>query len=174
MVYKRIDEEKLVVEQMVHLYCQKLEGHAELCPNCKKLLEYAFSRLDRCRYGVNKPTCKQCPIHCYRPKMRERIRTLMRWSGPWMILYHPLTPSGICYEKKRIKQHLNNIRKNRSKNLLIKDVWHNHWGSKNTPKSRGITSAGKLKHSWIVKATLNETWSNYSNSAYFEGHFSEQ
>ncbi|MDD6471920.1 MAG: nitrous oxide-stimulated promoter family protein [Bacteroidales bacterium] len=45
-------------------------------------MEYVFSCLDRCRFGVNKPTCKQCPTHCYRPKMRERIRTLMRWSGP--------------------------------------------------------------------------------------------
>ena len=103
MVYKRIDEEKLVVEQMVHLYCQKREGHAELCPNCKKLLEYAFSRLDRCRYGVNKPTCKQCPIHCYRPEQRERIRTVMRWSGPKMILYHPLTAIRHLLREKKDK-----------------------------------------------------------------------
>ena len=91
MARRRIEEEKALVEQMIRLYCQKSEGHAELCPNCQKLLEYAHSRLDRCRYGNDKPTCKKCPIHCYRPEMKERIRIVMRWSGPRMMLYHPLT-----------------------------------------------------------------------------------
>lgn len=86
---KRIAEEKAVVEQMIRLYCRKNEGNEELCPNCQELLDYAFKRLDRCRYGSEKPTCKKCPIHCYRPDMKERIRGIMRWSGPRMLLYHP-------------------------------------------------------------------------------------
>ena len=87
---KRIKEEKEVVEQMIRLYCQKKEGNSSLCPACQKLLEHANGRLDRCRYGEKKPTCKKCPIHCYRPDMKERIRIIMRWSGPRMILYHPI------------------------------------------------------------------------------------
>ena len=86
---RRIEEEKTVVEQMIRLYCQKCEGHAELCPSCKELLDYAHYRLDRCRYREDKPTCKKCPIHCYRPEMKEEIRKVMRWSGPRMIFYHP-------------------------------------------------------------------------------------
>ena len=86
---RRIEEEKAVVEQMIRLYCRKKEGNAELCPICQELLDYAFKRLDRCRYGAEKPTCKKCPIHCYRPDMKERIKEVMRWSGPRMILYHP-------------------------------------------------------------------------------------
>ena len=90
MARRRIEEEKAVVEQMIRLYCQKSEGHSELCTSCRELLDYAHSRLDRCRYGEDKPTCKKCPIHCYRPEMKERIKMVMRWSGPRMILYHPL------------------------------------------------------------------------------------
>ena len=86
---RRIEEEKAVVEQMIRLYCRKKEGNAELCPSCQELLDYAFKRLDRCRYGSEKPTCKKCPIHCYRPDMKERIKEVMRWSGHRMILYHP-------------------------------------------------------------------------------------
>ena len=86
----RIEEEKRVVEQMIRLYCRKCEGHDELCPSCKELLDYAHSRLERCRYGEQKPTCKKCPVHCYRPDMKERIRMVMRWSGPRMIIYHPI------------------------------------------------------------------------------------
>ena len=90
MANRRIEEEKAVVEQMIRLYCQKSEGHSELCTSCRELLDYAHSRLDRCRYGEDKPTCKKCPTHCYRPEMKERIRTVMRWAGPRMIIYHPL------------------------------------------------------------------------------------
>lgn len=86
----RIENEKAVVEQMIRLYCRKHERHSELCSSCKELLEYAHMRLDRCRFGEKKPTCKRCPVHCYRRDMKERIKNIMRWSGPRMILYHPL------------------------------------------------------------------------------------
>lgn len=90
MTGRHIEEEKAVVEQMIRLYCRKREGHAELCPRCRELLDYAHRRLDRCRFGEDKPTCKKCPVHCYRPEMKERIREVMRWSGPRMIFHHPL------------------------------------------------------------------------------------
>ena len=90
MKHTRIEEEKAVVEQMIRLYCQKYEGHDELCPSCQELLDYAYCRLDRCRFGEQKTTCKKCPVHCYRPEMKERIWIVMRWSGPRMIIYHPI------------------------------------------------------------------------------------
>ena len=86
----RIEEEKAVVEQMIRLYCRRCEGNDELCPNCKELLDYAHSGFARCRFGEHKTTCKKCPVHCYRPEMKERIRIVMRWSGPRMIIYHPI------------------------------------------------------------------------------------
>ena len=61
-----------------------------LCPECSALLDYALRRLDSCRFGNGKPSCRKCPVHCYRADMRERIRTVMRWAGPRMIFHHPL------------------------------------------------------------------------------------
>ena len=86
----RIEEEKAVVEQMIRLYCRKHEGNKTLCSDCEELLRYATARLSHCRFGNDKPTCKQCPLHCYRREMKERIRAVMRWSGPRMIIYHPV------------------------------------------------------------------------------------
>lgn len=86
----RIKEEQRVVEQMIRLYCRKKEGNKELCPGCQELLQYAAARLERCKFGENKPTCKKCPIHCYRPQMKERMCKVMRWAGPRMILHHPV------------------------------------------------------------------------------------
>ena len=54
-----------------------------------EVMEYARTRLGNCRYGNDKPTCRLCPIHCYRKDMRERIREVMRYAGPRMMLHHP-------------------------------------------------------------------------------------
>lgn len=86
----RIDKEKRVVGLMIALYCRKKEGNGELCGSCRQLLEYAHARLDRCPFGERKGSCSRCRVHCYSPVMRERIRRVMRFSGPRMILYSPL------------------------------------------------------------------------------------
>lgn len=90
MLFSKVKEEKEVVELMIRLYCSKKERNYSLCPDCQELLEYVHSRLDRCRYGDLKPTCKKCPIHCHKKDMRERIKTVMRWSGPRLFLYNPM------------------------------------------------------------------------------------
>lgn len=86
----RIAEEQRVIRQMIQLYCRKKEGHTTLCDNCRELLKYATRRLEHCRYGATKPTCRKCPIHCYRPDMQARIQAVMRWAGPRMLFHHPL------------------------------------------------------------------------------------
>ena len=95
-----IDYEKHIVTVMMRLYCRKHKSHRArakeggtpggLCPDCVQLLDYAYKRLDHCRYGADKPSCRKCPIHCYKADMREQMRIIMRWAGPRMILYHPV------------------------------------------------------------------------------------
>ena len=40
--------------------------------------------------GTGKPTCSKCPVHCYKPEMRDRIREVMRYAGPRMYKRHPI------------------------------------------------------------------------------------
>lgn len=86
----RIEEEKHTVEQMIRLYCRLKEGNQTLCAECLALLEYAHKRLDRCKFGDSKSTCRKCPVHCYKPEMKERMKVVMRFSGPRMMWYHPV------------------------------------------------------------------------------------
>lgn len=65
-------------------------GGKGLCGDCRELLEYSLARLEHCKFGNAKTKCHKCPVHCYRPDMREKIRIVMRFSGPRMLLYHPL------------------------------------------------------------------------------------
>jgi len=80
---------------MIALYCRDhhhTEG--ELCNACRELVAYASVRLEHCPFQENKTTCGNCPIHCYKPQMREKIREVMRYSGPRMIWHHPLLAIG--------------------------------------------------------------------------------
>ncbi len=80
-----------MIEVMIRLYCTKNhQTKIDLCDDCQKLLEYAGKRLDQCPFGNQKSTCAQCTVHCYQKEMRERIRSVMRFSGPRMVLSHPL------------------------------------------------------------------------------------
>lgn len=87
----RIAREKKTIATMVGLYCRKKHGtHAGLCEACSELLEYATCRLDRCPFGPQKTTCAKCPIHCYKPQTRDQVKEVMAFSGPRMLLYHPI------------------------------------------------------------------------------------
>lgn len=110
-IEKKRKKEQLVVSEMIALYCRKKHGASskgELCPECKKLCEYAQARSEHCPFMEEKTFCANCRVHCYKPDMRECIREVMRFSGPRMIWYHPgmalrhLISSK--YEKNRMKR----------------------------------------------------------------------
>ena len=78
--------------KMVGVYCSgQHDGTKDvLCANCQEFLDYADVRLQKCPYGDDKPTCANCPVHCYKPAQREQAREIMRYAGPRMLLRHPL------------------------------------------------------------------------------------
>ena len=83
--------EKKTIQVMIELYCRKHhDNDTRLCPSCKELLDYAFQRIEYCPFRESKPTCKNCPIHCYQPEARQKIREVMRFSGPRMLFHHPI------------------------------------------------------------------------------------
>lgn len=88
---KRLKREANTIEKMIALYARAhpLE-HQDDTSHYAQLYQYALKRLEKCRFGAQKPACKQCPIHCYQPQKREEIRAVMRWAGPRMLLHHPI------------------------------------------------------------------------------------
>lgn len=76
---------------MVHIYCEGVH-HArrgDLCEHCAPLLQYAMGRLEKCPFGPEKTTCRECPIHCYRPSERTQMKDVMRYAGPRMLWRRP-------------------------------------------------------------------------------------
>lgn len=89
---KRLSRESRTVEKMIHIYCLAHHGTVaeHLCPACLEIQQYAFERIQRCPFGLRKPTCAKCHVHCYRPDKREQIRRIMRYAGPRMLYHHPI------------------------------------------------------------------------------------
>ena len=88
---RRLRREMKTVRAMIALSCEaRHEGSAGLCSDCNELWDYAQARVDRCPFKDCKPTCVNCTVHCYKPTMRERIREVMRFSGPRMMWRHPV------------------------------------------------------------------------------------
>ena len=66
--------------KMVAIYCPAHHDgqDGDLCAECREFLSYARARLRKCPYGENKPTCANCPVHCYKPDRREQVRKIMQ------------------------------------------------------------------------------------------------
>ena len=105
-----------VLIRFVHIFCR--ENHGEdskrpfsppfeevtplidrgirLCESCSELLAYGIRKRFRCPHNP-KPLCKKCETQCYSRNYRERVREVMRFSGPYLVkrgrldlLYHYL------------------------------------------------------------------------------------
>jgi hypothetical protein len=76
---------------MLAIYCRGQHASTgALCAECHALLAYAQEKLAKCPFGAQKPTCANCPIHCYQPAQRAAIRAVMAYAGPRMLLRHPM------------------------------------------------------------------------------------
>ena len=98
------EREKRIVSQMIEIYCKKQHhgrGNCGLCTECEALKKYAVERSDKCPFMEEKTFCSNCKVHCYKPEMREKIREVMRFSGPRMLFYHPILAVRHVIESKK-------------------------------------------------------------------------
>lgn len=79
------------IRAMVRLYC-RAHHHPDSagCSECSELLDYAGLRIQKCPFGMDKPACNKCTVHCYTPEMRDRVKAVMRYAGPRMLFLHPV------------------------------------------------------------------------------------
>lgn len=105
------EREKRMVSQMIALYCRKKHRtRGGLCPQCAALDAYAKMRTDKCPFMETKTFCSNCRIHCYKPDMRAKIREVMRFAGPRMILHHPVAAIRHVVETRKEQRRLGRIK----------------------------------------------------------------
>lgn len=112
--YKHWQQEVDLIPKMIKIYCHgyhHTKGDA-ICDDCKALTEYALFRLEKCPFKENKGFCSFCRIHCYKPEMKEKIKLVMKYSGPRMIFTNPIFAlrHPIALLKNKMKERRNNVR----------------------------------------------------------------
>lgn len=101
-IQSKREREKETVSLMISLYCKKKHHTRKtLCPDCAELQAYATQRSDKCPFMETKTFCSNCKVHCYKPDMREKIREVMRFSGPRMLFHHPVMAIRHVIESRR-------------------------------------------------------------------------
>jgi hypothetical protein len=86
----RIKREKDTIYVMMQMYCRDKHNTEEgLCSSCNRLHEYSIQRINKCTYGLDKPACEVCPVHCFKKDAKEQIKVVMRYAGPRMTFQHP-------------------------------------------------------------------------------------
>lgn len=96
------EKEIKIVTLMIQIYCKNHHHtQGELCEECKKLADYAKLRVDKCPFMEIKTFCSNCKVHCYKIEKREKIREVMRYSGPRMIFYHSILAIKHIIESKK-------------------------------------------------------------------------
>lgn len=109
-VENKREREKKLVSQMIALYCRKKHGtKGGLCRECAELDQYARQRSDKCPFMETKTFCSNCKVHCYRPQMREKVRQVMRFSGPRMLFIHPAMVIRHMIESKKEQKRLESV-----------------------------------------------------------------
>jgi hypothetical protein len=99
----KIEKEKKISFLMIDLYYKKHKDKS--VDEKEELKKYVELRLNKCPFKENKTFCSNCKIHCYKKDMQEKIRRVMRYSGPRMLLYHPILAIKHLIESKREKKN---------------------------------------------------------------------
>lgn len=87
---EKCQNEQRLLDKMILIYCKGIHKSPQLCGQCRELADYARQRSAKCPYMETKTFCSACKTHCYKPEKRKKIRLVMRYSGPRMLLHHPI------------------------------------------------------------------------------------
>ena len=101
-LHPRMQREVKTIKAMIRLYC-KAHHHrgGNLCESCHELQTYSIQRLANCPFQDKKTTCGACTVHCYKPSMKKKVLDVMRYSGPRMMLHHPVLALSHLLDEKR-------------------------------------------------------------------------
>ncbi len=109
-VLDKREYEKEIINLMIEIYCKgNKHSPKTTCQDCTDLITYCKNRIDKCPVMETKTFCKNCSIHCYSPENQEKIKRVMRYSGPRMIFYHPKLTIRHIFTDIRAKIEKNNL-----------------------------------------------------------------
>lgn len=101
----QVDKDRKTLEAIGFIYCDAHhdgpKDDASLCPSCREAVETTLERTQRCPNNHD-GNCQDCDIKCQRGAAQERIKEIMRYSAPRMLLRHPFMT--FAYLRKKLRK----------------------------------------------------------------------
>lgn len=106
-IYCHLQHGKInLFRHMMHRWRGTYKENMQLCEDCEDVWKFSKQRIDRCPYMEEKTFCSMCKTHCY-GRYREKVKAMMRFGGPRMLLISPIMVIKHLYyewqEKRKLK-----------------------------------------------------------------------
>ena len=87
------------------MYCKahhasSVKGPHGLCEECTATVAFTHERTKNCPYG-HAHNCQDCTTKCNRGQQQQRVKAMMRYAAPRMLLRHPLMTMDYLSKKLR-------------------------------------------------------------------------
>ncbi len=99
------EKDRRTLQAIGRIYCQG--NHAErgkdvagMCSECGAAIEQTLARAEACPHG-HEGNCQDCATPCQRGEAQERIKAIMRYAAPRMLVRHPLMT--LEYLRKKVR-----------------------------------------------------------------------
>lgn len=105
MGHSEANKDLKTLEAIGRIYCSAHhdgeKDAAGLCPSCREAVDATIARVEACPFG-HEGNCQDCTVHCQRGEAQQRIREIMAYSAPRMLLRHPAMTAR--YLAKKLKR----------------------------------------------------------------------
>ena len=104
-ILDQLEKDRATVEAIGRIYCKRYHREASkdvsgLCESCRRAVDLTVDRAQACPNN-HEENCEDCAIKCQRGDDQKRIKEIMRYSAPRMLVRHPLMT--IEYLRKKLR-----------------------------------------------------------------------
>ncbi|MDO4501664.1 MAG: nitrous oxide-stimulated promoter family protein [Coriobacteriia bacterium] len=91
---ERIARDLRTLQAIGSIYCRahhadQPKDQAGMCPECAATIAFTHDRAASCPNG-HQGNCQDCSIKCNRGDQQQRIKAIMAYAAPRMLVRHPL------------------------------------------------------------------------------------
>ena len=91
---------------MIRYFCKAKHRKRKLCASCSGLFQYITARIEECHLDEKTSSCFMCPDYCYNLEMRGKIKEVMRFSAPRILIRHPILIFKHLRHLQKLHRHL--------------------------------------------------------------------
>lgn len=101
----RVQRDLRTLQAIGSIYCAAhhagaLKDDAGMCEECAAVIKYTHERASACPYN-HEGNCQDCKLKCNRGEQQQRIKAIMKYAAPRMLVKHPIMTMEYLAKKRK-------------------------------------------------------------------------